>query len=98
MRLEKAQIEAILQEIRSFDPLAEVWLFGSRVHDDLKGGDIDLLIISSKIGFSEKISILVQIKMAIGDQKIDLLVRKPEAKLNDPLVLSILQGAVPLCK
>ena len=96
MRLSEQELATILNEIKVFDPSAEVWLYGSRVHNHLKGGDIDLLVFSHKIGFSDKISILVQIKMALGDQKIDLHVNKPEAKDFDPLVLSILKTAILL--
>lgn len=94
MRLEGQEIQTIIEKVRSFDPAAEIWLYGSRIDDQLKGGDIDLLVISSTITFSEKISILTEIKMTMGDQKIDLIVRKPELRAIDPLLHSILEKAV----
>ena len=41
MRLSSSQIEAIKQETEHFfGAKAEVWLFGSRVDDTAKGGDV----------------------------------------------------------
>lgn len=59
-----------------FDSSASIFLFGSRVYDEAKGGDIDILIISEKIGFAEKIKIKTGIFKEIEEQKIDLIVKK----------------------
>ena len=78
MRLNEKEISVIKSVVNEFDPNAEVKLFGSRVDDSKKGGDIDLLIISNKITFSDKISILIKIKEEIGEQKIDILIYDPD--------------------
>ena len=45
MRLQPDEAEAIRAAVREvFGPAATIRLFGSRVHDDLEGGDIDLLV------------------------------------------------------
>ncbi len=42
MRLTSKQRQAIKQTIHNFDPQALIYLFGSLVDDNKKGGDIDL--------------------------------------------------------
>jgi predicted nucleotidyltransferase len=45
MRLSPAEVAAIRTAVRDvFGPQATVRLFGSRVRDDLHGGDIDLFV------------------------------------------------------
>ena len=46
MRLDKEQVEFIVGTIRELDPEARVYLFGSRVSDEARGGDIDLLFFA----------------------------------------------------
>jgi len=48
MRVNKQHTDFIKQTISKFLPDATVYLFGSRVHDDQKGGDIDILVIGEK--------------------------------------------------
>jgi predicted nucleotidyltransferase len=45
MRLTPAEIEAIVRAVHEvFGETARVRVFGSRVRDDLKGGDLDLFV------------------------------------------------------
>lgn len=74
MRLNAAEQQIIRQAIASTDPEAVIYLFGSRVDDNAKGGDIDLLILSKKINLMSKLGILAQLHQALGEQKIDLAV------------------------
>jgi MSHA pilin protein MshC len=49
MRLSTVQIEAIKQETEHFfGAQADVWLFGSRVDDKQRGGDVDMYVKSGK--------------------------------------------------
>ncbi|MFM8454999.1 MAG: nucleotidyltransferase domain-containing protein [Gammaproteobacteria bacterium] len=56
-----------------------LWLFGSRVDDTKKGGDIDLYIETyfntAELAYKAQIKFLVAVKTAIGDQKIDVVLR-----------------------
>jgi len=47
MRLDARQRQSIRDEVeRDFGPGASVWLFGSRLRDEARGGDVDLLVES----------------------------------------------------
>lgn len=96
MRISEAEKTAIVSAVRAKDASASVYLFGSRARDDLKGGDIDLLVLSDSISFSAKLEVLIEIKSKIGEQKIDLKVIAPAKASMDPFAQSILPGAVRL--
>ncbi len=87
MRLSLQEINAIKESIALFDPDAKVYLFGSRVHDDLKGGDIDLLIFSDNLSLRDEIKIKLKLYDALGEQKIDLVRAKESNKAFTQMVL-----------
>ena len=72
MRLPKK--DEIKELFHTYDPKARVCLFGSRVDDNKRGGDIDLLILSDKIEPSKKIELLLKLYEIVGEQKIDLII------------------------
>ena len=78
MRLSSNQRTAIVESVReSYGPDAKVWLFGSRVDDTKRGGDIDLLVAAKAEpgqGVRQKLRALGLIQRKIGEQKIDLVV------------------------
>ncbi len=80
MRLTKAEILAIKETVLQRDEGAKIYLFGSRVDDAKRGGDIDLLVLSSKITFREKLEIKLDMYDRMGEQKIDLLIEQDESK------------------
>lgn len=76
MRLSKREIEAILQVAEDiYGTDVKVYLFGSRVDDSRRGGDIDLLVrtTSAKKGILDRVRMAARIKSLIGDQKIDII-------------------------
>lgn len=73
MRLSTDEIRAIKKCIAEFDPDAPVYLFGSRTRDDLRGGDIDLLVLSDNMDLETKIRLKLKLYDAIGEQKIDII-------------------------
>lgn len=81
MRLSENQVEAIRRTVaETFGTDAQVWLFGSRVDDSKRGGDIDLLIrlapaISDNL-LLRKIRLLVQLELALGECKVDIVIEQ----------------------
>jgi predicted nucleotidyltransferase len=67
---------------------ARVFLFGSRTRDDLRGGDIDLLIELPESG-ADKLAVSLataaRLQRLIGQRKIDVLVTDP-ASLETPVI------------
>lgn len=96
MRLSETEKSAICKQVRRFDPDAIIFLFGSRTKDTAKGGDIDLLVQSSKLNFLQKIEILASLKAEIGEQKIDLILSKHGLSDDDPFIQSIAKEAIQL--
>ncbi|MDR0473624.1 MAG: nucleotidyltransferase domain-containing protein, partial [Treponema sp.] len=76
MRISEYERNAIIDAIKSVDPNAQIWLFGSRTDDRKKGGDIDIGILSSKVTVMEEIEMKQKMYDKIGEQKIDLVVSK----------------------
>lgn len=84
MRLQAFEIDSIKSTVNHvFGKGSKVILFGSRVDDNLKGGDIDLYIqASDKIdALKKKINFLVELKLALGDQKIDVIISRDQSRL-----------------
>lgn len=93
MRLSEFEIRVIKGTVGALDPEAKVYLFGSRVDDAARGGDIDLLIMSAKLTNEDKTKIRVRLYDILGEQKIDLIIAKDTA---DPFVRIALKGGVLL--
>ncbi len=78
MRLGANEVNAIREEVRLSDPVAEIYLYGSRADDTARGGDIDLWVRSSRITYLDTLRLLTRIKERIGWQKIDLTINAGE--------------------
>lgn len=89
MRLSNIEIQSILKVIDHSDTQATTYLFGSRVDDSKRGGDIDILVISDIITSSKKLDLLIELKNEIGDQKIDLLIKTQEQFNQDSFCQSL---------
>ena len=102
MRLEPSEIQTIVKLSReNFGAETRVILFGSRVDDTRRGGDIDLLIIPSEHKpmqelLRNQVRFLSVLKMQIGDQKIDVVI-KTEDERNSPLINQAESEGIALC-
>ncbi len=99
MRLNAQQISTIKVAVTEvFGSDSRVWLFGSRVDDTARGGDIDLLVQpASAPGRSmlmDKVSLLGKLERLLGERKIDLIIE--EADDVRPIVRIAHQTGVPL--
>ncbi|MCF7970321.1 MAG: nucleotidyltransferase domain-containing protein [Methylococcaceae bacterium] len=72
-----------------FGKKTQVYLFGSRVDDTQKGGDIDLYIIPELTDalYQKKIQFLVALKQRIGEQKIDVVLASDASRLIEKMAL-----------
>lgn len=93
MRLKDEEKRVILQAIHSVDPHARVYLFGSRVDDSGKGGDIDLLVFSRKMTYGDKLVVKKNIFLTLDEQRIDLIVTKDG---GEPFVQMVLEQGIEL--
>jgi len=82
MRLTSEQITIIKNNVRClYGNNSQVYLFGSRTDDDAKGGDIDLFIESNqKTTLMDKLELMTLLQLALGDRKIDLVIKDTSSK------------------
>jgi len=82
MRLSKKEISIIKNSFNKYFS-GEIYLFGSRVDDSKRGGDIDLYIVTDdKIDvFERKLYFLASLKRELGERKIDVVFNKDENRL-----------------
>lgn len=94
MRLEQREIEVLKSTLRKLSLRAKLYLFGSRVDDMKKGGDIDLLVVSDKLTKKDLRLLRIEFFKHFGEQKMDIILDNGEFK--DPFVRHIFQKAVLL--
>ena len=87
------------EQIKTFDEFAHLyfgkdaglWLFGSRVDDNKKGGDYDFLIETALLDADEiierKIALLVNLQdsESFADEKIDIVVKRKISAYEMPI-------------
>ena len=79
MRLQPHEVEAIRAAVREvFGPTATIRLFGSRVRDDLEGGDIDLLmeVEPGQATIADEQRLRDRIALAVQDLRTDIVLRE----------------------
>jgi len=99
MRLNNQQVETIVQAMKKrFHAGAHIYLFGSRVDDVARGGDIDLFVDlpeQDQEMVRHSCQVIADIQRILGEQKIDLIVRHPES-IDQPIFHEALRSGVLL--
>jgi predicted nucleotidyltransferase len=95
---QQATVRATVAE--TFGADAQVRLFGSRVDDTKRGGDIDLLVTTSERDVQAlmraEIALLTKLQNQLGEQKIDLLLDYPSRKVHPPILGIAMQTGILL--
>ena len=74
MRLSSDKAKFLNTKIKAIAPDAQVYLFGSRVNDNAKGGDIDICILTDEKIADDNISqFRIDFFKTYGFQKLDLV-------------------------
>ena len=91
-----ATISRVVQ--RHLGASARVYLFGSRIDDEARGGDIDLLVVSDEpVADPQRatLTLTARLQRRLGDQPIDVLLIDPETTMQ-PVHQEALRTGVPL--
>lgn len=83
MRLNQNYINTIKKYFDKYFINGKVYLFGSRVDDTKRGGDIDLYFVLSDFDnlLEKKIKFLSRVKRELGEQKIDIVFNIDNSRL-----------------
>lgn len=103
MRLTQNEVLLIIEAFNknALPEQTQLRLFGSRANDNMRGGDIDLLLILpdkkdyQKVAL-KKVTTLVEIQKKLGEQKIDLIIATNEDLGTDPFLKLIFPSSVVL--
>ena len=99
MRLTSEQIQAIRTGVAQVAGQgAQVWLFGSRLHDQARGGDVDLLLeLDAPADEPAQLAarLTVRISRAMHGRKVDVVVKAPNL-MHMPIHTIAMQEGVRL--
>jgi hypothetical protein len=87
MRITSFEISQITDVFKMTFEEGSLFLFGSRIDDSKRGGDVDLYVIpkNKESLTAKKINFLVQLKKRMGECKIDVVIDRGQNRLIDQL-------------
>ena len=95
MRLDKHEIQIIKSDILNHIDDAKIMLFGSRVDDTKKGGDIDIFVQTNhKVTLIDELNILSDIEIDGIERKIDLVIQTPYKKEQPIFQTALKEGVI----
>jgi len=102
MRLTQDQLQGIATAFRStFASGAVLFLFGSRLDDGCRGGDIDLCIETGAQPWDllvrARVAFRVQLERVLGERRIDVVLRRRGDELR-AIDQEVLTKGVELCR
>jgi hypothetical protein len=95
MRLNRKEIADLHKILVMYNLVSEckLYLFGSRLDDSKKGGDVDLLLLCSETNYKKiqeiKFMLKSEMEFALGEQRVDLTLATPERLHSDLFLQSI---------
>ena len=94
MRLSQDEVKILKNTLYTLNSDAKLYLFGSRLYDNKKGGDIDLLIVSKT--FTKKLlrKLRIEFFKYFGEQKLDIIV--DDGSFSNPFHKIAYQKAIQL--
>lgn len=94
MRISTEQVEVLKQTLNLLSSSAKLYLFGSRVDDSKKGGDIDLLVVDNNLTKKDIRLLRIEFFKHFGEQKLDVIL--DNGRNQSPFIKLILQKAILL--
>jgi predicted nucleotidyltransferase len=93
LRVSKSEIEIIKTSILKTLPNSKIYLFGSRVDDNKRGGDIDIFVEADRdSSLKERIDILTDIEVNGVERKVDLIIKSPNSKEQNIFITAKKEG------
>ncbi|SFZ97917.1 hypothetical protein MNB_SV-5-767 [hydrothermal vent metagenome] len=94
MRLTQREIKLLKNKLFTLSEEAKLYLFGSRVDDSKRGGDIDLLVVSKELTKRDLRKLRLSFFKVFGEQKLDIVL--DDGTFKNPFNRLIAQKAVEL--
>lgn len=90
MRLTESEKKSICEIfLRHFSKNDHLWLFGSRIDNSKKGGDIDFYVETEEenphVALEKKLSFINDLWSSLGEQKIDVVLNLTQDNFNLPI-------------
>ena len=96
MRITPEQIRVIRQGVAELaGEEASVWLFGSRLRDDARGGDVDLMLeLNEAVAEPAQLAsrLAVRVSRAMDGRKVDVLVKAPNLSFLPIHAVALAEG------